>query len=162
MVSPLSLYAFAAALLFLAGVVGRLRRKKLSDALADGRAALVGTLLVLAVSIVMFTVSRSLAASEFWREAGLVALLASPVGATVALRYRGRRSLPRALITSTIALAAVVLWLTLDLRGPRGGWTLIDIALVLPGASIAVASAACLGWWSKRTAAEGVAVAAAG
>jgi len=160
MVSPLSLYIFAAALLSLAAVVGRLRRTKLRDALADGRAALVGTLLVLAASIVLFAVSRPLAASELWRDAGLVALLTSPLGATLALRYRGHRSIPRALIASTIALAAVVLWLTLNLRGPRGGWTLIDIVLVLPAAAIAVASAACLGWWSKRAAVEGAAVAA--
>jgi len=89
----------------------------------------------------------------------LVALLASPLGATLALRYRSRRSIPRALFASTITLAAVVLWLTLNLRGPRGGWTLIDIVLVLPAAAIAVASAACLGWWSKRAAVEGAAVA---
>lgn len=60
--------------------------------------------------------------------------------------------MPRALLAATLALAGVVLWLTLNLRGPRGGWTLVEIVLVLLAAAIAVASAACLGWWSKRRA----------
>jgi hypothetical protein len=150
MVSLLSLYLLAATLLFLTSVVGWLRRTKPRDALADGCAALVGTLLVLAASVVLFAVSQSFAASELWRKAGSLALLVSPLGATLALRFRGRRSLPRALFASAIALVGAVLWLTLNLRGPRGGWTLIDVALVLPAVAIAVASGACLGWWSKR------------
>ena len=160
MVSPPSLYAFAAALLLLAAVVARLGRRTLRDALADGRAALLGTSLVLTASVVLFAVSRPLTASELWHDAGSLALLASPLGATLALRYRGRRSIPRALVASMIALAGVVLWLTLNLRGPRGGWTLIDVAFVLPAAAIAVASGACLGWWSKRAEVEGAAAAA--
>ncbi len=159
MVSPLSLYAFAAVLLFLAAVVSRLGRRKLRDALADGRAALVGTSLILSASVALFAVSRPLAVSELWRDAGSLALLASPLGATLALRHRDRRSIWRALFASMIALAGVVLWLTLNLRGPRGGWALIDVVLVLPAAAIAVASAACLGWWSERVAVEGTTVA---
>ena len=150
MVSPLSLYALAAALVILAAFVGRLGRRKPRDALADGRAALVATSLIFTAAVVLFALSRPLTVSELWRDAGSLVLLASPVGATLALRYRGRRSIPRALFASMIALAGVVLWLTLNLRGPRGGWTLIDVALVLPPAALAVASAACLGWWSKR------------
>lgn len=158
MVSLLSLYLLAATLLFLTSLVGWLRRTKPRDALADGCAALVGTLLVLAASVVLFAVSQSLAASEPWHKAGSLALLVSPLGATLALRFRGRRSLPRALFASAIALVGAVLWLTLNLRGPRGGWTLIDVALVLPAVAIAVASGACLGWWSKRKTAPAVSV----
>ena len=158
MVSPLSLYAFAATLLLLAAVVARLGRTGLRDALADGRAALVGTSLVLTASVILFAVSRPLAVSDLWRDAGSLALLVTPLGATLALGYRGRRSIPRALFGSMIALVGVVLWLTLNLRGPRGGWTLIGVAFVLPAAAIAVASAGCLGWWSKRAAVEGTAV----
>ncbi len=160
MVSPLSLYLFAGVLLFLAAVVARLRRTHTREALADVRAALVGTSLLLAASVVLFANTRPLGASELWREAGSAALLASPLGATLALRCRGRRSIPRALACSAIALAGVVLWLTLNLRGPRGGWSLIDVAVVVPAAAIAVASAACLGWWSKRAAVEDATVAA--
>ena len=160
MVSPLSLYALAAALVILAAFVGRLGRRKPRDALADGRAALVATSLIFTAAVVLFALSRPLTVSELWRDAGSLVLLASPVGATLALRYRGRRSIPRALVASMIALAGVVLWLTLNLRGPRGGWTLIDVAFVLPAAAIAVASGACLGWWSKRAEVEGAAAAA--
>lgn len=49
MVSPISLYAAAAVLLLLAAVIGRRGRTRLGDALADGRAALAGTLSVFAV-----------------------------------------------------------------------------------------------------------------
>jgi hypothetical protein len=106
----------------------------------------------LATSVSLFAASLRFAGSESWRGTGLVALLASPLGATLALRYRGRRSTLRAVLGATIALAGAVLWLTLNLRGPRGGWTLGDLAIVLPPVAIAVASAACLGWWSKRAA----------
>ena len=160
MVSPLSLYVLAAVLLFLAAVVARLGRTRPRDALADGRAALVGTSLVLVASTALFAASQPLAASGLWGDGGSVALLASPLGATLALRYRGRRSIPRALFCSAVALAGVVLWLTLNLHGPRGGWTVADVAVVLPAAAIALASAACLGWWSKRAAVEGASASA--
>ncbi len=150
MVSPLSLYVFAVVLLFLAAVVGRLRRTRPRDAVVEGGAALVGTSLALAASVALFAPARPSAAPELWREAGALALLASPLCSTLALRYRGRRSIPRALLASTMALAGLVLWLTLNLRGPRGGWTLADVGIVLPAASIALASAACAGWWTKR------------
>ncbi len=162
MVSLLSLYLLAAVFLVLAAAVGRLRRIELRDALADGRAALVGTSLVLAASVGLFAVAQPFAASELWRDAGSGALLASPLGATLALRCVGRRSMPRALVASAAALAGVVLWLTLNLRGPRGGWTLTDLALALPAAVMAVASAACLGWWSKRAAVAPAATATTG
>jgi hypothetical protein len=150
MVSPLSLCVFAAVPLLLAVAVGWLRRVDVGDALADASGALVGTSLFLALSVVLLAASQRLSASEFWRDAGSIALLACPLGASIGLRYRGRRSLPRALLGSAIAVAGVVLWLTLNLQGPRGGWAAAEIAIVLPAAAVAVASAACVGWWSKR------------
>ena len=152
MVSSASLYLVGAVFLALAAAVARVRRRGLREALADGGAAAVGTSLLLAASIGLFAVSQAFTSSEAWRVAGSLALLASPLGATLALRRRGRRSIPRALLASAAALAAVIVWLTLNLRGPRGGWTLMDLAQVLPAVVIAVASAACLGWWSKRAA----------
>ena len=134
MVSLLSLYLFAAALLFLAAVVGRLGRIAPRDALADGRAALVGASPVLTTSVVLFAFSLPHAAPEIWRHIGSVALWTSPLGATLALRIRGRRSIPRALFASTIAVAGVALWLTLNLRGPRGGWTLGTASMEVPRA----------------------------
>lgn len=152
MVSPTSLYVFAAVLVCLAAVMAWLRRAKARDVLGDGLAALAGTSLILGASVVLFALSQPLTASELWRDAGSVTLLASGLGPTLALRYRGRRSIPRALFTSTLALAFVALWLTLNFRGPRGGWTWIDLALVWPAAATALASAACFGWWSKHQA----------
>jgi hypothetical protein len=150
MVSPLSLLGFAAALLLLASVVGRLRGERAGDSLADGCAATIGALAMLAAAVTLFGLVRPLVLAGLRFEPGSIALLASPIGATLALRRRGRRSIPRALLTSTGALAGVVLWLTLNLRGPRGDWALGQVALVLPAAAIAVASGACIGWWSKR------------
>ncbi len=118
-------------------------------AMADGCASLIGATLVLVASVALFAIYQSLAASSFWRNAGLATLLASAPASTLALRYRGRRSIPRALTGSIFALAGIVVWLTLNVRGPRGGWTLGEVAQVLPAAAIALASAACLGWWSK-------------
>ncbi len=152
MVSPLSLYLFVATLLLLAAGVGRLRRTPLREALDDGCAALVGALVPIAAAIGLFASGQPLDASELWHRAGSQALLASPLGATLALRCRGRGSVPRALLAAALAQAGVVLWLTLNLRGPRGGWSFPDVVLVASAAGIAVASAACLGWWSKRRA----------
>jgi len=150
MVSPLSLWVFAAVSLLLAVAVGRLSRIDPRDALADACASLAGTSLFLGVSVVLLAASQRFSALEFWRDAGSIALLACPLGACIGLRYRGRRSLPRALLGSAIAVAGVVLWLTLNLRGARGGWAAAEIAVVLPAAAVAVASAACVGWWSRR------------
>ena len=135
----------------LAIVVARFGRTQTQDALADGCASLIGAVLVLAASVTLFVFSgwQSLAASTFWHSAGSAALLASAPASTLALRFRGRRSIPRALTGSILALAGIVMWLTLNLRGPRGGWSIGEVALVLPAAAIALASAACLGWWSK-------------
>ncbi len=149
MVSPLSLFVLAGVTLLLAGAVGWLRRVGSREAVADGRAALIGTLAALAAAVALFGLSRA-AGSELWRAAGSAALLASPLAAVLALRSRGRRSIPRALLAAAVALAAVVLWLTLNFRGPGGGWTPAEILRVLPPAAVALASAACLGWWTKR------------
>lgn len=152
MVSPISLYAFAATLLFLAVVVAWIRGTRMRVALADGSAALGGASLFLVASTMLFAAARPLEASELWRHAGSLALVASPLGATLALRFRGRRSIPRALLASTFAMGGVLLWLTLNLRGPRGDWSSSDAVLVLTAVTLSVASAACLGSWSKRKA----------
>ncbi len=151
MVSPLSLCILAATLLIVAILVAWIRGTKLPVALADGGVAVGGASLFLTASAMLFAAAQPLEASEFWREAGSLALVASPLGATLALRSRGRRSILRALLASTIALTCVLLWLTFNLRGPRGGWSPSNAVLVLTAGSIAVASAACLGWWSKRS-----------
>lgn len=152
MVTPLSLLVFASVVLVLALMVGWRRRSRWLDALGDGLAALTGASVLLVAAVVLFAASNRLSLSQPWLDAGAVALLASPLGATLALRVRGRRSIPRALLASIVAVTGVVLWLTLNLRGPNGGWTLADVLVVLPAAVLAVASAACLGWWSKRKA----------
>ncbi len=68
----------------------------------------------------------------------------------MSLGLRGRRSIPRALVLSGATLAVVVLWLTIQLKGIRANWLAGEVALVTLAASVAVASAACIGWWSKR------------
>ena len=152
MVSSVSLCAFAATLLFLAVLVAWFRRITPLAALAEGGAALAGAALFLAASAALYVAAQPLNASGLWQDAASLALVASPLGATLGLRCRGRRSMPRALFASTLALAGIVLWLILNLRGPRGGWSWTHGALVLGLAAIALASAASLGWWSKRTA----------
>ena len=82
-------------------------------------------------------------------------MMAAPVASTLALRLRGRRSMPRALIASTVAVAVVIGWLTLHMKGIRGGWTATEIVVTTVTASAAVASAACLGWWSKPARRQG-------
>jgi hypothetical protein len=152
MVTPLSLYAVALVLLLLASIARWLGRTTGTEALADLWAASAGALVPLLAAVVLFACLEGVPAPDRWEQVAAGALLASPLGATLALRRRGHRSLPRALAGSCLAVVVVVLWLTLNLRGPRGGWTLVDIALVLPAATLAVALGACTGWWSKRVA----------
>jgi hypothetical protein len=150
MVTPLSLAVVAFAATLLAFVVAFLRRLGPVKVTADWGAALACTLGTLLVALLLFTVSRPLDASPAWRAGGSLALLAAPVAASVALALRGRRSILRALVLSGVALGVVVLWLTLHLKGVRANWPAGEVALVTLLASVVVASAACIGWWSKR------------
>ena len=142
MVSFASLGGVALVALALAIVVGWRRDLTRKQASGDAAAALLGTLAALTLAVACYGIP--------WRGPGSWALLASPLTATVALRARGRRSAPRALIASGVVLALVILWLTLNLRGPAGGWTPGQVVLTTSTSAVAIASAACLGWWSKR------------
>jgi len=150
MVTPISLVAFAAVATLLAFSVARLRRLGPVKTTVDWGAALLGTLGALVVAALLYSFSRPLDASPAWRTLGSLAMLAAPVAASVSLGLGGRRSFPRALLLSAGALAVVVFWLTVRLKGIRGDWRLEELALVTLAASVAVASAACIGWWSKR------------
>ncbi len=142
MVSFASLGGVALVALALAIVVGWRRDLTRKQATGDAAAALLGALAALTLAVACYGIP--------WRGPGSWALLASPLTATVALRARGRRSAPRALIASGVVLALVILWLTLNLRGPAGGWTLGQIVLTTSTSAVAIASAAGHGWWSKR------------
>ena len=159
MVSPISLYVFASILSLLAIVVAWLGDTKTRDALADGYASLMAAAVVLVASATLFAFSgcQTLSTSTLWHNAGTAVLMASAPATTLALRYRGARTIPRALTGSTLALVGIVVWLTLNLRGPRGGWSVGEVVLVLLAAAFALASAACLGWWSKPVTARNTA-----
>ena len=150
MVSLTSLAVMAIVAVVLAAVVARLRGPAGKPALADALAALAATLGSLLAADLLFLFSGSPDVASWWRDAASVALLAGPLAATAALRFRGRRSIPRALLASAVAVAGVVVWLTLHLRGPRGGWATGEVVLATLAAAITVAAAACAGWWSKR------------
>lgn len=150
MVTPISLVAVATFATLLALVVSRLRRLRLARAIGDWGTALLSALGTVAVALLLYASSRPLEASAAWRVGGSLALLAAPVAASVSLGLRGRRSILRALVLSGATLAVVVLWLTIRLKGVRADWLAGEVALVTLAASVAVASAACIGWWSKR------------
>ncbi len=143
MVTLTSLGVLAVVAAVLAAGVARLRGLTSTRAWADARAAVAATLVLLVSAELLLALSAG-------TDAASLALLATPLAATAALRFRGRRSIPRALIGSAVALAAVVVWLTLHLRGPRGGWTVVDAALATVAAAVTIAAAACAGWWTKR------------
>ncbi len=132
--------AVALAMAILVGWRGDLTRKQASG---DVAAALLATLTALAAAVACYAMP--------WRGPGSWALLASPLAATIALRARSRRSAPRALVVSGIALALVIVWLMLNLRGAAGGWTFWEVMLTTGTSGVALTSSACLGWWSKRT-----------
>ncbi len=150
-VSLFSLLLVAAVVGLLAAIVAWLRVRGARVAGADALAAGLGALAALIAACVFYGISYPPEASPAWRQAGSLALLASPLTATLALRLRGRRSMPRALTLSGAVLVVVVLWLTVHLKGVRGGWTAFEIASTTATAAAAIAAAACLGWWSKRT-----------
>ena len=145
-----SLIVIAAVAVALAGVVAWLRGLAPRDAGADTLSAVLAALGALVIAVLLFALSRPLEAPLLLRNAASLALMASPLAATLALRLRGRRSVPRALFVSALALSALLLWLTLRLKGVRGGWTAAEVVIAVLVAAIAVAFAACLGWWSKR------------
>jgi hypothetical protein len=150
MVSPLSLYIFAALLWAAAVAVRWLRERGLRGSMPEARVAVGGAAIILLLAIVLFTVGNRTGASENWVVAARWALLASPLGAALALRRHGRAGAPRTLLGGALGTTGVILWLTLDLRGPRGGWSAAQVVLVALGAALAVGGGACLGRWSKR------------
>ncbi len=150
MVSLVSLVFIAAVSAALATIVAFLRRLSLKSALTDMAAALLGTLVAVIIACVFYSFHNLSDSSQWWRTLGALALSLSPITAVIGLRLLGRRSIWRALLTAGIALFAVVAWLTLHLKGIRGGWTLPEIAVAVAAATAAVGFAACLGWWSKR------------
>ena len=155
MVSLPSLYVLAAALWTGAAAVAWLRGRPLRAAAADGCAASGGAAVALALAVLLFAVAGREGAVETWRQAARWMLLASPLGATFGLALRRRGGAPRTLLGGAAALAGVVLWLTLALRGPRGGWPAATVALVALAAALAVGGGACLGRWSRRPAPGG-------
>lgn len=150
MVSLLSLAGLAAVFAALAALVAWLRGLTRKTATLDAVASLLATLLAMTTASVLYALSYPPGSTASWRHVGSIVLIASPVVATVALRMRCRRSIPRALVASSVALVAVVAWLTIHLKGVRGGWTALEILVAIGAATVAVGSAACLGWWSKR------------
>jgi hypothetical protein len=112
--------------------------------------ALAASLSSLVVAGFLFNASIPLDSSPRWRVLGSLALLASPLVSSLALRLRGRRSVPRALATSGIAVLLIVVWLTLQLEGRRGDWSANRVVSTALTAALIIASAACLGWWTKR------------
>jgi hypothetical protein len=149
MVTPISLVVVATFVTLMALVVSVLRRLTLAQTIGEWGTALVSALGALAAALLLYASSRPLEASALWRVGGSLALLAAPVAASVSLRLCGRRSIPRALVLSGAMLGLVVLWLTIRLKGARGNWLASEVALVTFAAAVAVASAACIGWWSK-------------
>ena len=154
MVSSTSLIVLAVLFVGLAACVAYLRGVGARPAMGDAGAALAAVVATLGTASVLFALSSPLEAARGWRVAASVLMLASILPPVVLLRRRGRRSIPRALIASAIALVCVVAWLTLHLKGVRGGWSAPQIALTVGAASCAIAGACCLGWWSKPAAGE--------
>ncbi len=149
MVSLTSLAVMAVVAAVLAATVARMRALTGRSGLLDLAAALTATLGCLLVADLLFVLRVGIDAASWSRDAAAAALLASPLAAALALRMRGRRSIPRALFASCVALAGVLAWLTLHLRGP-GGWTPGQALLATLAAAVTVSAAACAGWWSKR------------
>ena len=154
MVSPASLVVLASVLVGLAAWVAYLRGVGARTAMGDAAAALTAVVATLGVACVLYALSYPLEAARGWHVAGSLVLLVSFLPPAVVLRSRARRSIPRALIASIVALFGVVSWLTLHLKGVRGGWSASEVALTVGAASTAIAAAACLGWWSKPAAGE--------
>lgn len=150
MVSLFSIIGIAAVFAGLAALVAFLRGLSLRSAIKDAVASLLGALAAITTACLLYALYYSPDSSGLWRTLGSITLTVSPIAATVGLRMRGQRSIWRAFIVSSIALVVVVVWLTIHLTGIRGGWGFIEIVTVAGTATVAVGSAACLGWWSKR------------
>jgi hypothetical protein len=160
MVSLLSLVGVAAVATAVAALAAWRRGLSPRDVGTDLVRAQTTSLATVLLAVALFALSYPPGSAPVWRVAGSVVLLAAPLTVTAALRLRGRRSIPRALVASGVAVLTVVGWLTLHLKGIRGGWTCGEILVATAATTVAVASAACAGWWSKRARRRGSRVAA--
>ncbi len=133
-----------------AALVGWGRKLTRRQALRDWMFASYPVAFATAAALFFFLMAARPEASVAWQNLAVACLLSAPPAAGLALWLTGRGSLIGAAVASSLALVAVVVWLTGYLKGIRGGWTLAEVATVALGAGVSLASSACAGGWLLR------------
>jgi len=138
-----------------AGVAG-LRRLGMKRALGDTAVATWAAAMSITPTVSFLAVAARSSDGAVWRSAGTLCFVAFPVLSAVALSLRAQKrdwrkgSLLGTLLGSCLAVAVVGTWVTVYLKGVRGGWTPIEILVCLASVWVVFTASACLGWWCDR------------
>jgi hypothetical protein len=87
------------------------------------------------------------------RDSGAGCFLAFPIVGAAALQVASRRfgfppgSLVGAFLSGIFAFAVIAVWAILYLKGPRGGWSAVEVILSTASVILTYSSVTCFGWW---------------
>ena len=157
MVPLWSLPMLAALFVGCAAGLAALRRLGTNRALGDAAVAIRAAVISIAPGVSLYAAAAWSSDGAVWRNAGALCFVAFPLLSAIALslaaRKRGwrRGSVVGTLLGSGLAVAVVATWVTLYLKGVRGGWTSIEMLVSLASVCVTFTASACLGWWSGRT-----------
>lgn len=133
-----------------------LRRVGKRRALVDAAAAMQASLVSIAAGVFFYATAGRSTEGAILRNVGALCFMAFPVASAVVLsraaQKRGwsRGSVLGILIGTGLAVALVAAWMTVYLKGPRGGWTPREILVCLVSVCAAFTASSCLGWWCGR------------
>ncbi len=139
-----------------AACLAALRRLGKERALGDAVTAILAVLPSITLGVISYAAAARSSQGATWRNVGALCFAAFPVlsvGAlSLAAHRRGwrRGSVFGALLGGGLAVALVGTWVTVYLKGVRGGWTPVEILVCLGSISLAFIASSCLGWWCGR------------
>ncbi len=156
MVPLWSLPTFAALLALcavgLAGLRGVGRTRVLTDAAAVARS----TLACVVCGVSFYAAASRSSDGAALRNAGALCFMALPAVSAIVLSLGAKRrawgpgSVIGIVIGTGLAVVGVGVWVTLYLKGPRGGWVPLEILVCFVSVCVAFTASACLGWWCGR------------
>ena len=154
---PLSLLPIIAVLLLLcAFMVAKARRLSRRRIVLDGTAAMVAAAASIVPGIGCY-VAVAWGSGGQARNAGAAFFLAFPLVTAATLQVTSRRygfppgSLAGAVLLGLATFFVIAAWAVLYLKGPSGGWGVVELLVYIPSLVLSYSGAACLGWWCGRS-----------
>jgi peptidoglycan/LPS O-acetylase OafA/YrhL len=146
--------AMALFTLLCAFLLAKARRLSRHRIFWDGTAAVTAAVASTIPGICCYAFSAG-SASTLARDSGGACFLAFPIVGAAALQVNSRRfgfppgSLVGAFLLGIFALAVIAAWAILYLKGPRGGWSAVEVIVSAASVILTYSAATCFGWWCR-------------